>query len=552
VRDNPIYNMRRCCEILEIRPNASPDEAKQAFRDLVNIWHPDKYSHNPRLMEKADLKLKEINWAWEQFQANAREQERAREEQRHREREEAERQRQLRDRKLMVLSELRTADLDIQSTIPADLARNAYRALHTGGRPYDPDPGLTTRQDICVPPEPDTETAAKNDEFREKAPSGFRGGAGGYDLLKEAVVDHVQRHPDELESLVRSVQGQGLGGQGRSHDPHGETATEVSRKMTLLSECYVQERREKDIQERQERQRIKREREESQEKILYEQQRNYRIFTARYLDRYRSWLADERERFEAAEQERQRHSGIYRILRGPENPREFPYGIPHIRMILIPGGTFAMGRDDRSSLFSKIIGHSNSHPRHTVTLHDFYLSKYPVTEKQWSRAMGLKTPEQCLNMPIQLSWSDVQRFINKLNEVTGLSFRLPSEAEWEYAARSGGLEENWPGENSGSTIFEHASVGRSHVGLQQANGLGLCDMLGNVGEWSGDWYDPHYYARCDELNPTGPERGDRKVVRGNVIFDALGHPMISDSFSRNSLPVGRFNRAGFRLAHSML
>jgi formylglycine-generating enzyme required for sulfatase activity len=166
--------------------------------------------------------------------------------------------------------------------------------------------------------------------------------------------------------------------------------------------------------------------------------------------------------------------------------------------------------------------------------------------------MGVKTSEHCQNMPVQLNWSDVQKFVSKLNKITGLSFRLPTEAEWEYAARSGGKDEKWPEEQSGSAIFEHAAVGRSPVGLHQPTGLGLYDMLGNVGEWSGDWYDPKYYANSVELDPAGPQRGDRKVIRGNVFFDAIGNPMISDSFSRNFLPVTRFHRAGFRLAHSLL
>ena len=108
--------MKRCYEILEIRPNASLDVAKQVFRDLVNIWHPDKYGHNPRLMEKAELKMKELNWAWDQFQAFAREQERVAEERRQRGRAEAEQRRRQREKDLMVLSELRTTELEFSAS----------------------------------------------------------------------------------------------------------------------------------------------------------------------------------------------------------------------------------------------------------------------------------------------------------------------------------------------------------------------------------------------------------------------------------------------------
>jgi len=547
-----MLNLKRCYEILEIQPDASLDEAKQAFRDLVSIWHPDKYCHNSRLMEKADRKLKEINWAWEQFQAFSREQERAEEERAQNERENPERQRQQRKKSLMKLAELKPTDLDIKSIIYADLARQAYRALRAGCHSYDPDPGLSNQEEAYVPSEPDAAGRKNRGDPAKNVQPGLREGTAGYVLLKEAVADHVQRNPDEHDFLKRSARLQGFTDQDRTHETHQETTTEVSRKMTLLSESYVQGRREKNIEERLERQKLRRELEESEEKTHNEQKQKHRIFMEHYLEKYRSWLADEKEKFIAAEHEKQRRSGIYRVLRGVERHKEFPYGIPHIQLIFIPGGTFAMGRNDRSTLFSKIVGYSNSHPRHTVTVRDFYLSKYPVTEKQWSRAMGIETSEHQYNLPVQLCWSDAQKFISKLNEITGLHFRLPTEAEWEYAARSGGKDERWPEENSGSTILEHASVGRSLVGLQQPNGLGLYDMLGNVREWSGDWYDPKYYADSVELDPTGPERGSRKVIRGNVFIDAVGNPMLSDSFCRNFLPVTKFNKAGFRLAHSLM
>lgn len=524
--------MKRCYEILEIQSDTTPDEAKQAFRDLVNIWHPDKFCHNPRLMEKADRKLKEINWAWEQYQGFLREQEKAAEERRQREYEEAARQREQREKKLMVLSELRPIDIDLESVVSVDHARQAYHTRFAGAKSYDPDPGLSSQEEWPVSPVSKV--------------------SRGYDLLKKAVSTHVQHNPEEHESLIQSVQSRGLAGKIRAHDADSESTTEINRKMQLLSEYYVQGRREMENNERHERNRLKRVHEESEEKAHNRQKQMHRLFSERYLEKYRIWLAEEKEKFSEAEREKLNKTGVYRFFRGVERQKEFPYGIPLIRMIFIHGGTFAMGKDSKSSLFRKILGTVTSHPRHPVTIRDFYLSKFPVTEKQWSRAMGVPTPEISQDFPIQLNWSNVEKFINRLNEITGLRFRLPTEAEWEYAARSGGKDEKWPGENEGSVIFDHASVGRGEVGLRQANALGLHDMLGNVGEWSGDWYDPKYYASGVELDPAGPEHGDRKVIRGNIIFDAVGNPMIADSFSRDVLPVTMFNRAGFRLAHSLL
>ncbi len=538
-----MIDLKRCTEILEIRHDASLDEARQAFRDLVSIWHPDKYCHNARLMEKADRKLKEINWAWEQFQNHVRELELEAEE---RQRKEVERRRQLSLRKPLERMELQPSDLDIKTTVSADLAQQAYQALQNRPHIYDPDLGLSRKTEAF--------RTVGDEKIVSNPSAGVMAGrhdtSAGVDSEKSprgVPRPEPQKQPPEAERrrMVDPVAEKALKQQR-------ELEREINRKMQILSETYVSGRRVRDFQERHEREQSRRVIVEEQEKARADLKQMHRVFTERYLIAYHSWITQEREKFDAAERERQMQTGIYRILRGIRQQKEFPYAIPHIQMLFIQGGTFRMGLDDKGSILSKLVGHASSHPRHTVTLNNFYLGKYPVTVKQWSRAMGVPIEEQGHNLPIQLSWSDVHKFIAVLNGVTGLSFRLPSEAEWEYAARSGGRDEQWPEECIGDTLTDHVSAGREQVGQHHPNKLGLFDMIGNVGEWTNDWYDPKYYSRSEEIDPHGPEQGERKVIRGNVTTDVVGNPVIADCFSRSTLPINRFNRAGFRLAHSML
>jgi len=538
-----MIDLKRCTEILEIRHDASLDEARQAFRDLVSIWHPDKYCHNARLMEKADRKLKEINWAWEQFQSHIREQEQEAEE---RERKEAERRRQLSIRKPLERMELQPADLDIKATVSADLAQQAYQALQGRNHIYDPDQGLARKTEEF---RTGGDKIRSNPSAEERA--NLRDTSAGADRETSPHSTH-RAEPEQKQTPEAQRRRTADSATGTAQKQQREVEQELNRKMQILSETYMNGRRVREFQERHEREQSRRVIVEKQEKARADLKQMHRVFTERYLIAYHSWITQEREKFDAAERERQMQTGIYRILRGIRQQKEFPYAIPHIQMLFIQGGTFRMGLDEKGSILSKLVGHASSHPRHTVTLNNFYLGKYPVTVKQWSRAMGIPIDEQGHNLPIQLSWSDVQKFIAVLNGVTGLSFRLPSEAEWEYAARSGGRDEQWPEACTDATLTDHASPGREQVGQHQPNELGLYDMIGNVGEWTNDWYDPKFYSRSEEIDPHGPEQGDRKVVRGNVSSDVVGNPVISDCFSRSSLPVNRFNRAGFRLAHSML
>ena len=181
---------------------------------------------------------------------------------------------------------------------------------------------------------------------------------------------------------------------------------------------------------------------------------------------------------------------------------------------------------------------SHEKPAHQVTIsQDFYMGKYEVTQAQWYTVMG-NNPSQFLgeevggdsrNHPVeQVSWNDVQTFITKLNAKEGKNYRLPTEAEWEYACRSGGKDEMYCGGNDLTTLawYEGNSGMRTHqVGTKRPNGLGLNDMSGNVWEWCGDRYLMHifYYKQSPKDDPQGPSEGFSRVIRGGSWFDGAGH-----------------------------
>lgn len=131
--------------------------------------------------------------------------------------------------------------------------------------------------------------------------------------------------------------------------------------------------------------------------------------------------------------------------------------------------------------------------------------------------------EQCgPDCPVEnISWNDAQEFIKKLNTQSSKQYRLPTEAEWEYAARSGGKDEKWAGTNEEDTLSRYAWYGinsnkKTHkVGMKKPNSLGLYDMSGNVEEWCQDWYSESYYDESPKDNPSGPDNGELRVNRGS-------------------------------------
>ena len=183
-------------------------------------------------------------------------------------------------------------------------------------------------------------------------------------------------------------------------------------------------------------------------------------------------------------------------------------------MVWVDGGTFRMGATSEQG--SEI---SDEKPVHSVTLSGYYIGKTEVTQALWKAVMG-SNPSRFKgdNMPVEcVSWDDCQEFIRKLNSLTSQNFRLPTEAEWEFACRGGNNSRGY--KYSGSNYIDNVawydgiSGDKTHpVATKLPNELGIYDMSGNVWEWCSDWYGK--YSSGAQANPKGPYDGSYRVVRG--------------------------------------
>jgi formylglycine-generating enzyme required for sulfatase activity len=217
--------------------------------------------------------------------------------------------------------------------------------------------------------------------------------------------------------------------------------------------------------------------------------------------------------------------------------------------ILVKGGTFTMGCTSEQSDCD-----TDEKPTHQVTLRNFYIGETEVTQAQWRAVMGTNPSgfKNCDKCPVEnVSWMEVQDFISELNSrSSGVRYRLPTEAEWEYAAR-GGLQSRGYKYAGSKHIDDDIAWYSGNAGGKTRpvkgklpNELGLYDMSGNVWEWCRDWYGS--YSATAQSDPKGPDQGSFRVLRGGSwSYVALG---CRASIRVSSTPAGRSYTIGFRLA----
>ena len=214
------------------------------------------------------------------------------------------------------------------------------------------------------------------------------------------------------------------------------------------------------------------------------------------------------------------------------------------KMIAVKGGTFQMGSDD---------WYEWEKPVHQVTLSDYYIGETEVTQELWSAVMGSNPSYFTGNMqrPVEwVSWNDCQTFISKLNQLTGETFRLPTEAQWEYAARGGNKSKGYTYSGSDAEdvvawYWDNSDRTTHPVKTKAPNELGIYDMTGNVYEWCSDWYGA--YSSAAQTDPTGPATGSFRVSRGGSWFSYASRCRVADRDYYT--PAASCSFLGLRLAH---
>ena len=257
---------------------------------------------------------------------------------------------------------------------------------------------------------------------------------------------------------------------------------------------------------------------------------------------------EQRQAEELKKVEEQKKANEPKELPAPETP-PVPYSVVDDisqNMVYIEEGAFMMGSNGTEAL-------PDEQPVHQVTISSFYIGKYEVTQAQWEAVMESNPSSfKGSNLPVEnVSWNEVQDFIHKLNALSGKVYRLPTEAEWEYAARGGNKSGgyNYSGSDNAASVawfVENSNSATHAVGTKSPNEIGLCDMNGNVREWCSDWYGS--FSNNTQTNPQGPSTGTYRVARGGSWAISAWLLRVTIRFSNS--PGARNDQLGFRLVSS--
>jgi formylglycine-generating enzyme required for sulfatase activity len=222
-------------------------------------------------------------------------------------------------------------------------------------------------------------------------------------------------------------------------------------------------------------------------------------------------------------------------------------------LVLLKGGAFTMGSD-----VARLLGVKDEGPEHTVKIGALLFGRYEVSQAQWEAVMGTNPSARqgCMDCPVEnVSWDEIHEFVAKLNMISGRKYRLPTEGEWEFVARSN-LKEDMSHARDKKDFLrmyawaaENADKKPHPVGKKRPNSAGIYDLFGNVAEWCADWYDASYYKSSGMENPAGPANGKEKVVRGGSYqINALDfRPSLRDKRK----PGTKSKEIGFRLVQEI-